>query len=258
MSPIVLTILALGAVGHVVVWVALVNRIHAVGIRRRWVDAWTGVFGIMLFCMPLIVGAVVVGIVRTESTLLGRIVSGALWCYVFACTTMFVAAVTQRCLWHRHPERRSTLLANHTSVVSIRGKNERLTAPGIPTWLSRLPGNEVLKLCVQEKQIAIPRLTQAGEPLRIAHLSDLHMCGRITRAYFERVVEEVNSLEPDVMAITGDILEREMCIDWIPATLGRLHAKGGVYYILGNHDRHRGRGSIKCGTSRCWPRAYQG
>ena len=39
------------------------------------------------------------------------------------------------------------------------------------------------------------------------------------------------------MALTGDLVERDPCIDWIPDTLGRLHAPGGVYYVLGNHDR---------------------
>ena len=104
--------------------------------------------------------------------------------------------------------------------------------------MGRLPFNEVLKICVQEKQVAIPRLLESRDPLRIVHLSDLHMSGRIERAYFERAVEEVNACEPDLVAITGDIVEREQCVDWIPATLGRLRAKGPVYYVLGNHDLH--------------------
>src|SRR6185503_7460106 len=61
---------------------------------------------------------------------------------------------------------------------------------------------------------------------------------RIKRAYFERVVDEVSAREPDIVAITGDIVEYEKCLDWIPATIGRLRAKEGVYYVLGNHDRH--------------------
>jgi predicted MPP superfamily phosphohydrolase len=63
------------------------------------------------------------------------------------------------------------------------------------------------------------------------------MSGRITRRYFERVVEETNALNANIVAITGDIVERDPCIDWIPETLGRLRADSGVYYVLGNHDR---------------------
>jgi predicted MPP superfamily phosphohydrolase len=100
-----------------------------------------------------------------------------------------------------------------------------------------LPGNEVFHVAVNEKQLAIPRLSAAHEGLRIVHLSDLHMSGRIAKAYFEEVVAQVNVLEADLIAITGDIVERAPCIDWIPDTLGRLRASGGVYYVLGNHDK---------------------
>ena len=34
-------LLILGAVGHVMLWVALVNRAHGLGIKRRWVDLMT-------------------------------------------------------------------------------------------------------------------------------------------------------------------------------------------------------------------------
>jgi predicted MPP superfamily phosphohydrolase len=81
-------------------------------------------------------------------------------------------------------------------------------------------------------------LRPAYEGLRIVHLSDLHMSGRITKAYFDRVVDEVNGLDADIVAITGDIVEREKCLDWIPSTVGRLKTRDGVFYVLGNHDRH--------------------
>jgi predicted MPP superfamily phosphohydrolase len=103
--------------------------------------------------------------------------------------------------------------------------------------LSRLPGNEVLNLCVQEKEIGLPRLSAEHAGLRIVHLADLHMSGRITKAFFRHVVEETNRLKPDIVAITGDLVEYEKCLHWVPETLGRLEAASGVYYCLGNHDR---------------------
>jgi predicted MPP superfamily phosphohydrolase len=76
------------------------------------------------------------------------------------------------------------------------------------------------------------------------------MSGRILRGYFERVVEETNALNADIIAITGDIVEREHCIDWIPETLGRLRATAGVYYVLGNHDRHVDTNRLKSALGR--------
>ena len=122
----------------------------------------------------------------------------------------------QRWYLSRHPERGATLLANHTSHISLADTTEPLTAPGIPTWLSRLPGNQVLNICVQEKELAIPRLAPQHDGLRIAHLTDLHMSGRITRAFFEQVVDEVNRTSADIVAITGDIVEGNRFLDWIP------------------------------------------
>ena len=80
-------------------------------------------------------------------------------------------------------------------------------AAGIPTLLSKLPLNEVLRLQVHEKRLKIPRLPAGSPELRIAHLSDLHMSGRIKPEYFELAVEAVNRLEPDLVAITGDIVD---------------------------------------------------
>jgi predicted MPP superfamily phosphohydrolase len=100
--------------------------------------------------------------------------------------------------------------------------------------------NEVLDIHVHEKELRIPRLSRRHDGLRIAHLSDLHMSGRINKAYFQQVVTHVNRLEPDLVAITGDLVERKECLAWIPDTLGQLRAPCGVYYVLGNHDRHVG------------------
>lgn len=238
MSPIALLLLACGAIGHAILWLGLVNRIHALAMHRRWVDGLTGLCGIMLLVIPCVIAAKLVGIFPALPVVSARFVEIAVWCYVALCAGLCIVAVLQRLWWYQHPERRGALVANHTTAVSHTCDQRQLLAPGIPTWLGRLPLNEVLKICVQEKQLAIPRLLESGDRLRIVHLSDLHMSGRIERAYFERAVEEVNACEPDLVAITGDIVEREPCVDWIPATLGQLRAKAPVYYVLGNHDLH--------------------
>ncbi|HEX5470432.1 MAG TPA: metallophosphoesterase [Lacipirellulaceae bacterium] len=236
MSLIHVVLLIVGAAGHTILWVALVNRTHALGIHRHWIDGITNFCGLMFIAVPLLAAAAFSGILVPPSAWWANVASKAFWAYVVICAAICVVAIVQRWSWWRHPERRGTLLADRTSRVKRADSDESLAAPGIWSWLSHLPGNEVLTVCLQEKEIAIPRLSQSHMPLRIVQLSDLHMSGRIERGYFERVVEMANAREPDLIAITGDIVEREKCIDWIPATLGRLRASGGVYYVLGNHD----------------------
>jgi predicted MPP superfamily phosphohydrolase len=229
-------ILVLGGLGHAILWASLVNRVHAFGIQRRWVDLLTLLCAVALVTVTLAVSA---ALFMANGSGLGKLSRSAAWIYLTACAMLSIVAIVQRWWLTFHPERRGALAANHTTTIDLRQEARcALAAPGVADWLSRLPGNQVFQLCIQEKQLPIPRLAIQHRGLRIAHLSDLHMCGRITKAYFEHVVEHVNRCEPDIVAITGDLLERNECLDWIPDTFGRLRATDGVYYVLGNHDKH--------------------
>ena len=57
------------------------------------------------------------------------------------------------------------------------------------------------------------------------------------REQAQKVIDEANALEPDLMLVTGDIVDKAHCLDWLPKTLGKLCARHGCYYILGNHDK---------------------
>ncbi len=229
-------LLLLPIIGHAALWVACINRLHAVSINRKVIDLLTAVSGLALIAIPPAIALLAWQFWNTRTSPLS-LPWLVIWIYAAVCTVACLVTAFQwfQRLWPG--ERRGPILANHTSRIRAQQHTTTsLTAPGIPTWLSRIPCNQVLEIHVHEKQVAIPRLAPEHAGLRIVHLTDFHMSGRITRAYFEQVVEEVNRAEPDVVAITGDIIERNPCIDWIPATLGRLRAPGGIYYVLGNHD----------------------
>jgi predicted MPP superfamily phosphohydrolase len=229
-------LLVLGGLGHAILWASLVNRVHAFGIQRRWVDLLTLLCAVALVTVTL---AVTAALFMANGDGLGTLGRSAAWIYLSACAMLCIVAMVQRWWLAIHPERRGALAENHTTTIDLRRETQSaLAAPGVADWLSRLPGNQVFQLCIQEKQLPIPRLASQHRGLRIAHLSDLHMSGRITKAYFEHVVEHVNRCEPDIVAITGDLVERNECLNWIPDTFGRLRATDGVYYVLGNHDKH--------------------
>ena len=73
--------------------------------------------------------------------------------------------------------------------------------------------------------------------MRIAQVTDLHMTGQLTRPFFDVAVDCTNQWQPDVVMITGDLVDDPACIAWLPDTLGRLQSRFGVYAILGNHDQ---------------------
>jgi hypothetical protein len=99
-----------------------------------------------------------------------------------------------------------------------------------------LPGNEILQLDLTERAFEVPRLPRVLDGLAIVHMSDLHFTGLVGKAYFREVVRISNELKPDLVAISGDLVDNAECISWIPDTLGQLTSRYGVYVILGNHD----------------------
>ncbi len=151
--------------------------------------------------------------------------------------------------WHRPPAelfRQRTLAEHRPPVDWATDDGCTVLPPGslglrIERWLLRLPGNESLHLEVNEKHLLVPGLPAALQGLRIVHFSDLHLAGAVPREFFEQAVRQVLELEPDLVAITGDLVDRRGCLDWLRKVLAPLQAvPGGVLVILGNHDRELG------------------
>jgi len=92
---------------------------------------------------------------------------------------------------------------------------------------------------VHRVEIVCPGLPASFDGYRIVHLSDLHCSTAARRARFERIVERVNALEPDLVAITGDFVDGTVASrrgDLAP--LADIVAKDGVFGCTGNHERY--------------------
>lgn len=91
---------------------------------------------------------------------------------------------------------------------------------------------------VNRVDVEIEGLPAAFDGYTIAQISDLHVgtYGYDT-TYVAEVVDEVNSLSPNMIAFTGDIVNRISSeLEPFVGTLSQLKAPDGVYSILGNHD----------------------
>lgn len=244
-------LLTVAAIGHVILWASIINRLHGLGTHRRWIDLGTVVSGLMLAVVPIAFAAIIWRHTRGEVAISGDFVERIASWYAFACATLCGVAVIQRIWLALHAERSGVLLENHTTRVNLREcSTADCFAPGVPALLGRLPGNQAIDLHVHEKRLVVPRLSAAADGLRIAHITDLHMSGRIAKEYFSTVVEQVNKLQPDLIAVTGDLVERDECLDWLPDTLGKLQAASGVFYVLGNHDRRVDQDRLQAALSR--------
>jgi predicted MPP superfamily phosphohydrolase len=96
--------------------------------------------------------------------------------------------------------------------------------------------HEVVKL-----EVPLSRLPPALDGLTIVQITDLHVGLTVNRAFVEDVVARVNSLEPDLIVLTGDLVDGSVA-DLRPriAPLADLRARRGVFAVTGNHEYYSG------------------
>ncbi|HIP02753.1 MAG TPA: metallophosphoesterase [Campylobacterales bacterium] len=87
----------------------------------------------------------------------------------------------------------------------------------------------------QTIEVPIERLPLALEGLSILHLSDLHINKKTTIEKMEQLINSSNQLSPDIIVITGDIIDTKP--KHIKEKLKLLKGlKANTFYISGNHD----------------------
>ena len=87
----------------------------------------------------------------------------------------------------------------------------------------------------------VPDLPPSFDGLKIAQLSDLHVGPHTSRRFLDRVVRATHALAPDLIAITGDLVDdRAEDVAIYAELLGSLAAPLGVFMIPGNHDVYAG------------------
>lgn len=239
MQPIDLILLLLALLGHAALWVGILNRIHSVGIRRKKVN-WVTIIGLAI--LPVVPLAVAIFVTwRGMSWHVSRLAADGPWwplVYLVPCWGLGLAVSLRWLMRTLHVRRPAQLLSDKSRDVNIAAVLGYRPVHGAIEQLLRLvPGEQSLMARVHEKELELPRLPRQLDGLRILHLSDFHFTGRIQPAYFEQIARLANESPVDLIALTGDFVDKTKCIDWIPTTVGKLSAPLGVYFVLGNHDR---------------------
>ncbi len=89
-------------------------------------------------------------------------------------------------------------------------------------------------ISTQIYELSSPGLPYPFDGLRIAHLSDLH--GKQFGRDNTRLLNTVSALEPDIIAITGDLIDQEDQLAMVPALAAGLASIAPTYYVTGNHE----------------------
>ena len=90
---------------------------------------------------------------------------------------------------------------------------------------------------VKEIIIPVTNLPHDLQDFHIVQLSDIHIGPTIKGDYLQGIVERTNELHPDVIAITGDLIDGltwQLQDDVAPLT--QLRSRHGSYFVTGNHE----------------------
>ncbi|HWI37326.1 MAG TPA: metallophosphoesterase [Burkholderiales bacterium] len=91
---------------------------------------------------------------------------------------------------------------------------------------------------VKVVDVRVENLHPDLDGFRVAQISDLHVGPNIGRRYVARVVKEVEELRPDIVVLTGDIVDGP--VGKLANDVAPLAALANAYFILGNHDCYAG------------------
>ncbi len=94
---------------------------------------------------------------------------------------------------------------------------------------------------VRKVRVELARLPQALDGTSIVQLTDLHLGPTLQEDFLADVVKRVNALAPDLVVITGDLVDGPSSrLLPMVAALGDLRATHGVFFVTGNHEFYAG------------------
>ena len=89
--------------------------------------------------------------------------------------------------------------------------------------------------------VPIAGLPRSLHGFSIAQISDLHVGPTIKRGYLQAVVDRINTLQADMVAVTGDLVDgsvQHLAVHVAP--LAALRSRHGTFFVTGNHEYYSG------------------
>jgi len=166
----------------------------------RWpAYVWMGLFFFLLVVVALGDG------IRLVAWLASKISSGA------------AQGAERRLFLRRTVGAVATAFATGAGVLALWGARKRLVVKNVPVTLRRLPA--------------------ALDGTTIVQITDMHVGDLLGRSFVEEVVRVVNTLDADVVVITGDLVDASVShLRAAIAPLKGLSSKRGVFFVTGNHE----------------------
>jgi predicted MPP superfamily phosphohydrolase len=97
------------------------------------------------------------------------------------------------------------------------------------------------RAAVVEVEVPVTNLPAELHGFSIAQISDVHVGPTIKYEYVSAIVDAVNGLDADVVAVTGDVVDGSVLqLAAHVAPLSRLRSRHGTYFVTGNHEYYSG------------------
>ena len=94
---------------------------------------------------------------------------------------------------------------------------------------------------VVDVEVPLAGLPKELEGFTIAQISDIHVGQTIKRNFVEAIVDRVNRLHADMIAITGDVADGSVPdLAQYTEPLAQLESRHGTYFVTGNHEYYSG------------------
>ncbi|MFO1022016.1 MAG: metallophosphoesterase [Planctomycetales bacterium] len=232
-----LALLLLATIGFTAWVVAIVNRVHSLPLPGHVLDRIKLVHDLLILGFPLLL---LVAVALPEHGLLrgGTWFDLSLpWKILFGFCSLGLLGTLGHILFHRYRRTPPAQLSIRTERFNVeQALGFRPAKRGAHSSLLHVPGNEVFQLEITHREFQLSGLPPACDGLRILHISDWHLSGVIDRPYYHFVTAKCREIPADLLVFTGDLLDDQSLVDWLPETLGTLSAPLGRYFILGNHD----------------------
>jgi predicted MPP superfamily phosphohydrolase len=136
----------------------------------------------------------------------------------------------------RHRRAREIDLDRRQALLVLRATG--LAAAGAAVGVTAFAHASAIQLPeVRRIELVIARLPEGLQGLRIAQISDLHTGPTLRGETVAAIVAQVNALEPDLVFITGDLVDgfvQQLASQVAP--LGDLRAPLGRFFVTGNHE----------------------
>jgi predicted MPP superfamily phosphohydrolase len=155
----------------------------------------------------------------------GGIARGTSW------VARIVGRGAHRAARHMDPERRVLLARSVAGGAALLAGG----ATSFGVWRAYHPPE------ISELAVRLPRLPRALDGLSIVQLTDIHVGNMVERRFLDELVQRTNALRPDLVAITGDLVDGGVAtLGSAVAALAKLHSRYGTFFVTGNHEYYSG------------------